>query len=71
MNRFDGRLAGAEIAGNSDATPGAGAHHAKRRKIGLFGMFGGGNFGNDASLESFLLFLREASFVSAIRSVCA
>jgi polysaccharide pyruvyl transferase WcaK-like protein len=70
MFRFDGRLAGAEIAGNSDATPGTGAHHAKRRKIGLFGMFGGGNFGNDASLESFLLFLREARPDADISCIC-
>src|SRR5438105_3733317 len=40
------------------------------RKICLFGMFGGGNFGNDASLESFLLFLREARPDANISCVC-
>src|SRR5690242_681545 len=39
-------------------------------KICLFGMFGGGNFGNDASLESFLLFLREARPDAEISCVC-
>ncbi|WP_074078344.1 polysaccharide pyruvyl transferase family protein [Microvirga massiliensis] len=29
-----------------------------RTRIGLFGMFGSGNFGNDGSLEAMLLFLR-------------
>jgi polysaccharide pyruvyl transferase WcaK-like protein len=33
-------------------------------------MFGGGNFGNDASLESFLLFLREARPDAYISCVC-
>jgi polysaccharide pyruvyl transferase WcaK-like protein len=33
-------------------------------------MFGGGNFGNDASLEAFLLFLREARPDAAISCVC-
>ncbi|QKC85287.1 polysaccharide pyruvyl transferase family protein [Mesorhizobium sp. NZP2077] len=40
------------------------------QKICLFGMFGGGNFGNDASLESFLLFLREARPDADISCVC-
>jgi polysaccharide pyruvyl transferase WcaK-like protein len=44
--------------------------HVKPRKICLFGMFGGGNFGNDASLESFLLFLREARPEADISCVC-
>ncbi|TPK75696.1 polysaccharide pyruvyl transferase family protein [Mesorhizobium sp. B2-4-17] len=43
---------------------------AKPQKICLFGMFGGGNFGNDASLEAFLLFLREARPEAAIACVC-
>jgi polysaccharide pyruvyl transferase WcaK-like protein len=42
----------------------------KPQKICLFGMFGGGNFGNDASLESFLLFLREARPEAEISCVC-
>ncbi len=33
-------------------------------------MFGGGNFGNDASLEAFLLFLRESRPDAAISCVC-
>ncbi|UCI21319.1 polysaccharide pyruvyl transferase family protein [Mesorhizobium sp. B2-1-8] len=40
------------------------------QRICLFGMFGGGNFGNDASLESFLLFLREARPEAALACVC-
>lgn len=44
--------------------------HEKPRKICLFGMFGGGNFGNDASLEAFLLFLRELRPDAAISCVC-
>jgi polysaccharide pyruvyl transferase WcaK-like protein len=44
--------------------------HVRPRKICLFGMFGGGNFGNDASLESFLLFLREARPDADISCVC-
>jgi polysaccharide pyruvyl transferase WcaK-like protein len=40
------------------------------QKICLFGMFGGGNFGNDASLESFLLFLREARPDADISCIC-
>lgn len=40
------------------------------QKIALFGMFGGGNFGNDASLESFLLFLREARPDADITCIC-
>src|SRR5579871_91608 len=40
------------------------------KKICLFGMFGGGNFGNDASLESFLLFLREARPDAEVSCVC-
>ena len=31
-----------------------------RRRIGIFGLFGSGNLGNDGSLESFLDFLRSA-----------
>src|SRR5438105_11097159 len=46
------------------------AFDASPRKICLFGMFGGGNFGNDASLESFLLFLREARPDADISCVC-
>ena len=42
----------------------------KPRKICLFGMFGGGNFGNDASLESFLLFLREARPDAELSCIC-
>lgn len=33
-------------------------------------MFGGGNFGNDASLESFLLFIREARPDAEVACVC-
>jgi polysaccharide pyruvyl transferase WcaK-like protein/nucleoside-diphosphate-sugar epimerase len=40
------------------------------QRICLFGMFGGGNLGNDASLESFLLFLREARPDAEISCVC-
>jgi polysaccharide pyruvyl transferase WcaK-like protein len=46
------------------------AFDASPQKICLFGMFGGGNFGNDASLESFLLFLREARPDAEISCVC-
>jgi polysaccharide pyruvyl transferase WcaK-like protein len=40
------------------------------KRICLFGMFGGGNFGNDGSLESILLFLREARPDAEISCVC-
>ena len=44
--------------------------HVRPQKICLLGMFGGGNFGNDGSLESFLLFLREARPDAEISCVC-
>ena len=40
----------------------------RTQRIGLFGLFGTGNFGNDASLESVLSFLRETQ--PAARYVC-
>ncbi|NOJ43706.1 polysaccharide pyruvyl transferase family protein [Bradyrhizobium australiense] len=46
------------------------ADRVRPRRICLFGMFGGGNFGNDASLEAFLLFLREARPDAEISCVC-
>lgn len=59
MTQPDMQLAGNAVA--RDASP---------QKICLFGMFGGGNFGNDASLESFLIFLREARPDADISCVC-
>ncbi len=44
--------------------------HERPQKICLFGMFGGGNFGNDGSLDSILLFLREARPDAEISCVC-
>jgi len=65
------------IAKAIDASPSTETHsdnwadsRVRPRKICLFGMFGGGNFGNDASLESFLLFLREARPDAHISCVC-
>jgi polysaccharide pyruvyl transferase WcaK-like protein len=46
------------------------AGRVRPQKICLFGMFGGGNFGNDASLESFLIFLREARPDADISCIC-
>ncbi|MBU6459245.1 MAG: hypothetical protein KGQ48_17180, partial [Bradyrhizobium sp.] len=56
-------------AGFSDHS---GIDHTRVRpkRICLFGMFGGGNFGNDASLESFLLFIREARPDAEVACVC-
>jgi polysaccharide pyruvyl transferase WcaK-like protein len=64
--------------GDTSSPPRASAPIASNRtalrkrphKICLFGMFGGGNFGNDASFESFLLFLREARPDAEISCVC-
>jgi polysaccharide pyruvyl transferase WcaK-like protein len=77
MTQSEVHRTGEAIANKIDATSSAGtrsdnwAHDRKRpQKICLFGMFGGGNFGNDASLESFLLFLREARPDAEISCVC-
>jgi polysaccharide pyruvyl transferase WcaK-like protein len=40
-------------------------------RIGLFGLFGCGNFGNDGSLESMLLFLRGARPSAELVCICA
>jgi len=40
------------------------------KRIGLFGNFGTGNFGNEASLESMLLFLREVQPDAEVTCVC-
>jgi polysaccharide pyruvyl transferase WcaK-like protein len=40
------------------------------KRIGLFGNFGTGNFGNDASLESMLLFLRQTQPDAELTCVC-
>jgi polysaccharide pyruvyl transferase WcaK-like protein len=39
-------------------------------RIGLFGLFGCGNSGNDASLESMLVFLRRAGFDQRLVCIC-
>src|ERR1700756_5677023 len=39
-------------------------------KIGLFGMFGGGNYGNDGSLESMLLLLRKLRPNAQLSCIC-
>jgi polysaccharide pyruvyl transferase WcaK-like protein len=64
-------------AKTSGASPSAGTRDQDRagirerpQKICLFGMFGGGNFGNDASLESFLLFLRQVRPDADISCIC-
>jgi polysaccharide pyruvyl transferase WcaK-like protein len=41
------------------------------KSIALFGLFGGGNFGNDASLFAMLRYLREAFPNATISSICA
>lgn len=40
-------------------------------RIGLFGLFGGGNSGNDASLESMVAFLRRAGLDENVLCICA
>ena len=40
------------------------------RRIGLFGNFGTGNFGNEGSLESMLLFLRQARPDAELTCIC-
>ena len=40
------------------------------KRICLFGLFGGGNYGNDGSLESILLLLREARPDAELSCVC-
>jgi hypothetical protein len=42
-----------------------------RLRIGLFGLLGVGNIGNDASLESMLSYLRDAHPEAAIDALCA
>lgn len=42
-----------------------------RKKIGIFGNFGGGNLGNEGSLEAMLLFLRETYPDAELRCICA
>ncbi|MBS0558667.1 MAG: polysaccharide pyruvyl transferase family protein [Proteobacteria bacterium] len=46
------------------------AGRVRPNRIALFGMFGGGNFGNDASLEAMLAFLREARPDAEIICIC-
>jgi polysaccharide pyruvyl transferase WcaK-like protein len=77
MIQSDVHRTGGGIAKAIDASSSAETHsdnwaggHVRPHKICLFGMFGGGNFGNDASLESFLLFLREARPDADISCVC-
>ena len=41
------------------------------KRIGLFGLFGCGNFGNDGSLEAMLIFLRQVRPDAEIICVCA
>ena len=52
----------------------ASAKHArvanKRLRIGLFGLFGSGNFGNDASLDSALTFVRQRRPDAALICIC-
>jgi polysaccharide pyruvyl transferase WcaK-like protein len=48
----------------------AAAPMARRLRIGVFGGFGIGNFGNDASLEAMLLFLREAHPEAELTVIC-
>lgn len=40
-------------------------------RIGLFGLFGGGNSGNDASLESMIAFLRRVGLDSNVMCICS
>jgi polysaccharide pyruvyl transferase WcaK-like protein len=42
----------------------------REKRICLFGLFGGGNYGNDGSLESMLLFLRDARPDAEVSCVC-
>ena len=41
------------------------------RRIGTFGFFGGGNYGNDGSLEAALVFLRQTQPDSELWCICA
>lgn len=44
---------------------------ASPRKIGLFGLFGSGNIGNDGSLEAMLAFLRSRGVDCELLCICA
>lgn len=46
------------------------AQKRRRLRIGVFGGFGIGNFGNDASLEAMLLFLREVHPEAELTVIC-
>jgi polysaccharide pyruvyl transferase WcaK-like protein len=45
--------------------------HMTGKRIGLFGNFGGGNLGNDGSLEAMLLFLRQSYPNADMVCICA
>src|ERR1700756_3469895 len=42
-----------------------------RRKIGIFGNFGGGNLGNEGTLEAMLAFLRRVAPDAELICICA
>ena len=42
----------------------------RRRKVGLFGLLGSGNIGNDASMESVLGYLRSQHPDAIIDAMC-
>ena len=47
-----------------------GGCQVRHLRIGLFGMFGGGNYGNDGSLESMLLLLRRLRPEAQLSCIC-
>jgi polysaccharide pyruvyl transferase WcaK-like protein len=66
----DRALASGSLTAANTSNDGSASARVRPHKICLFGMFGGGNFGNDASLESFLYFLREARPDADISCIC-
>lgn len=54
-----------------DSASRSGTRHAKPLRIGVFGLFGAGNLGNDGSLESFVEFMRTAHPEAELQCICS
>lgn len=66
-SRFAARVR-AQRQGSASASE---AHSGSSLKIGIFGLFGSGNLGNDGSLESFLGFIRSARPKAQLHCICS
>jgi polysaccharide pyruvyl transferase WcaK-like protein len=65
-SRFAGRL----LSKRRRLATANGASSGAALRIGIFGVFGSGNLGNDGSLESFLAFLRSAHPAAELHCIC-